>query len=143
MLHELFDKQPPVRKPSPISPQVEAGLVEDFGSFGWLRNDRDRAVMLEIRHANANITAFSYALLESATFNPSTGIELNFSGSTVLVVGSNLNTEVAPTARLFEGLIQHRVRWIQEADETPICESLETNVVIDEVKVNSSHGNAK
>ena len=135
MLHELFDKQPPRRKVSPISPEVGSGLVDDHGSFGWLRNDRDRAVMLEIRHATGEITAFSYPLLESAKFDPSQGITLNFSGTTVKLVGRNLNADFRPGVRLFEGLTRHRVLWVQEADETSTAESLETDVLVEDITV--------
>ena len=134
MLHELFDRQPPMRKPAAIPPDAGTGLVDDFGAFGWLRNERDRAVMLELRHANGGITALSYSWLESAEFNPSEGITLSFSGKTVILIGRNLNTVCRPGVRLFEELTRHRVLWIREADEDASAGSLETDVVVDEVK---------
>ena len=135
MLHELFDKQPPRRTVVPPPSDAGPAPVEDLGSFGWLRNERDRVTMLEIRHANGDITAFSYPLLESAKFNPSTGITLNFSGTTMTIAGRNLNSEIRQNVRLFEGVTRHRVAWIQEADEPTLEESLETDVVIEEVKI--------
>ncbi len=133
MLHELFDRQPPIRKPAAITSDAGTGLVDDLGAFGWLRNERDRAVMLELRHANGGITAISYSWLESAEFNPSEGITLSFSGKTVNLTGRNLNVESRPGVRLFEGLTRHRVLWIREADEAESAGSLETDVVVDEV----------
>jgi hypothetical protein len=134
MLHELFDKQPPRRKAVPPPFDPGPALVDDLGSFGWLRNERDRAVMLEIRHANGDITAFSYPLLESARFNPSTGITLIFSGVTVTITGRNLNSETRSDVRFFEGIMRHRVLWIQEADGPTVMQASETAVIIEEVK---------
>jgi len=135
MIHELFDKQPPVRRVSSVSTEAGAGLFDNLDSFGWLRNERDRAVMLEVRRADGEIMAFSYAWMETAKFNPSHGITLNFSGTSVTLIGRNLNSEVRPAIRLFEGLVRHRVVWLQEADETTIAESSETDVVIEAVKI--------
>ena len=135
MLHELFDRQPPMRKPAAILPEAVSGLVDDLGAFGWLRSERDRAVMLELRHANGGITALSYSWLESAEFNPSEGITLSFSGKTVKLIGRNLNIECRPGVRLFEGLTRHRVLWIREADEDASAGALETEVVVDRLNV--------
>ena len=135
MLHELFDRQPPMRKPAAITAVAVSELVDDLGAFGWLRNERDRAVMLELRQANGSITAVTYSWLESAEYNPSEGITLSFSGKTVTVIGRNLNAECRPGVRLFEGLTRHRVLWIREADEDASAGSLETDVVVDQVKV--------
>ena len=43
--------------------------MEDLQSFGWLRGVRDRAIMLELRHLNGNITCYGYAWLEKAEFD--------------------------------------------------------------------------
>ena len=135
MFDDIFDQQPPRRKPAPPLPVSDSEMVDDLGSFGWLRSGRERAIMLEVRHKNGQITAHSYGWLESAEFNPSEGISLNFSGKTVKLIGRNLNVECRPDVRLFEGLLRHRVPWIQEADEPTLAESLESCVVIEEVTV--------
>jgi hypothetical protein len=118
---------------SSASPEVEA--ADDFGAFGWLRGVQDRAIMLEIRHKDGRVTAKGYSWLQSADFDPSSGITLNFSGETVTIVGRNLNSESRPNVRLFAGILRHRVPWIQEADGPTAHEAAKDAVVIEEVKV--------
>ena len=89
--------------------------TDDLGSFGWLRGMRERAVMLELRHKTGNVTAIAYAMIEKLEFNPSEGITLHALGQKFRIQGRNLNGEVRPNVRLFEGLTRHRVPWIQEA----------------------------
>lgn len=113
----------------------ESDGLEDYGSFGWLRGIRDRAIMLEIRHKDGKISAFGYALLDSAEFDPSEGIVLRFSGKTVKIVGRNLNGEVRPSIRLFDGIVRHRVPWIQEADGSSTLQVPQKATVIEEVKI--------
>jgi hypothetical protein len=76
-----------------------------------------------------------YSWLQSAEFDPSSGITLNFSGETVTIKGRNLNTEARPNVRLFAGILRHRVPWIQEADGAAVIEAAKDAVVIEEVRV--------
>ena len=135
MYDDLFDKKPTRRKT--VEPPVETDNQEldDLGSFGWLRGVRDRAIMLEIRHKDGRITANSYAWLESAEFDPSEGITLNFSGKKIKLIGRNLNTESRPNVRLYNGILRHRVPWILEADGPMAMEAAKTAVIIEEVKI--------
>ncbi len=96
----------------------EADPPDDLGSFGWLRGVKDRALMLELRKRNGNITAVGYAWLEKAEFDPSDGITLYVSGQQYRIRGRNLNADLGGRARLFQGILRHRVPWIQEADES-------------------------
>lgn len=98
-------------------PPVEVEPMDDVGAFGWLRGIRDRAVMLELLLKDGSITAFGYHLLERADFNPSDGITLHFGRTVVKIIGSNLNAESPRGARLFTGIVRHRVPWIREMDE--------------------------
>lgn len=91
--------------------------------------------MLEIRHKDGRITAKGYSWLQSAEFDPSTGITLNFSGETVTIKGRNLGAEARPNIRLFAGILRHRVPWIQEADGPTVLEAVKDAVVIEEVKI--------
>ena len=104
---------------NPVSSQVEQleedEGEEDFNAFGWLRGIRDRAIMLQLRKRDGNIVAPSYSLLERAEFDPSEGITLHFAGQKVVIRGQNLNQEIRPSIRLFEGIARHRVPWIQES----------------------------
>ncbi|HQU43983.1 MAG TPA: hypothetical protein PK867_14285 [Pirellulales bacterium] len=135
MLNDLFDAQPARRMVAPASPEPAARLIESCGAFGWLANERDRAVMIEFRHENGDSTALAYPLLESVKFNPSSGITLSFSGTTVKISGTNLNAEVRPGLRLFECITRHRVAWVQEMDDAKNAESSATQPTIDEISI--------
>ena len=108
---------------------------DNLGAFGWLRGIRDRAIMLEVRKKDGNILAFGYAWLERAEFDPSEGITLKFTGQTVKIVGRNLNAVAKNNARLFDGIVRHRVPWIQEAGEPEHMEAPREATVIEEVVV--------
>lgn len=97
---------------------AETDPTDDLGAFGWLRGIRDRAIMLQLRKKDGNIDAPSYGLLERAEFDPSEGITLHFVGQKIRIRGRNLNKEIRPSIRLFEGITRHRVPWLQEAGET-------------------------
>lgn len=135
MPNDLFDAQPAKLGPPAVLPEPAAKLMASCGAFGWLANERDRAVMIEFRHANGDITALAYPLLESVKFNPSSGITLNFSGATVKITGTNLNSEVQPGSRLFEAITRHRVVWVQEMDGSGQSDSATAEPVIDEISI--------
>ena len=116
------------------APTAEEHPDDDLGAFGWLRGVRDRAIMLEIRHKDGRITAKGYSWLQSADFDPSDGITLNFSGEKITIAGRNLNAEARPNVRLFAGILRHRVPWIQEASEPAVLEAAKDAVVIEQVK---------
>jgi hypothetical protein len=123
----------PRRKESGVAATTEGDAVEDYGAFGWLRGVQDRAVMLEIRHKDGRITGKGYSWLQSAEFDPSTGIVLDFSGEKITIVGRNLNAEARPNIRLFAGILRHRVPWIQEADGPAVLQADKDAVVIEAV----------
>ena len=112
----------------------EAPVVDDIGSFGWLRGIRDRALMLEIRLKDGSIEAFPYSWLERARFDPTEGVTLTFGGCQVHIHGRNLNAEVRPSLRLFEGITRHRVPWLRVADQAESMEMDEKRTVIDGVE---------
>jgi hypothetical protein len=128
-LHRLVAKQ----QPAPRGHDDE--LADDLGVFGWLRGVRDRAVMLELRRKNRSITALSYVLLERAEFDPSNGITLKFGGTTVRITGRNLNRQPAPHVRLFDGLVRHRVPWLQESSGAGLMEAGRDATVIERVEI--------
>jgi hypothetical protein len=113
----------------------EAEGFDDFGSFGWLRGTRDRAIMLELRRRDGSVTAFGYAWLKKATFDPSGDIVLDFSGETVKITGRNLNAEAKANVRLLSGIARHRVPWIQEADQATEMEAPNSATVIEGIDV--------
>jgi hypothetical protein len=109
--------------------------IEDLVAFGWLRGVQERAIMLEIRHKDGRVTAKGYSWLQSAEFDPSTGITLNFSGEKVTIAGRNLNAEARPNVRLFAGILRHRVPWIQEADGATVLQAAKVAVLVEEVRM--------
>lgn len=109
--------------------------MDDLQSFGWLRGVRDRAIMLELRHRNGNITCFGNAWLEKAEFDPSEGITLHFGGKTVRIVGQQLNHMVRPNISLFAGIVRHKVPWIREAEFGDAASSPNNATIIDDIQV--------
>jgi hypothetical protein len=94
------------------------------GVFGFLRGVKERATMLELRLKTGDSVALSYSWLDKASYNPSTGITLQFSGITVQIEGRLLNNKRQGNQSLYEGLIRQRISWIEEADQaqTLICQ---------------------
>lgn len=135
MLDDILNPPPNRRKESSIPSESESDATDDLGAFGWLRGVRERSLMLEVRHKDGKITAWGYSWLESAEFDPSVGITLNFSGKTIKLTGRNLNSAVRPNVRLFAGLLRHRVPWVQEADEPAVMETTQDAVIIERVKI--------
>jgi hypothetical protein len=108
---------------------------DNLVAFGWLRGIRDRAIMLELRHKDGRITSLGYAWMERAEFDPSDGIILQFGGRTIKITGRNLNSDIRPNVRLFNGILRHRVSWVQEADGATQLESPKNAVVIELIEM--------
>lgn len=96
----------------------EGGLDahDDLGCFGWLRGGRDRAVSLVLHKKSGSSLALSYGFIERIEFDPSDGITITAGRTTARIQGRNLNGEIRPTVRLFEGLTRCRVPWVREVD---------------------------
>lgn len=114
--------------------RTEAEMLDDLGVFGWLRGIRDRAIMLELRKKDGNVMAVGYAWLERAEFDPSVGITLHLVGKTIRIKGRNLNTELRPNVRLFQGIARHRVPWIQEADGPTTMDAQGKGTLIEKIE---------
>ena len=111
----------------------EAETADDLGAFGWLRG-RDRAIMLELRKKNGNIVAVGYSWLERVEFDPSEGITLHVGGQRIRIKGRNLNGEVRPNVRLFQGITRHKVPFIQEADEPAALQAGKSVTIIEKIE---------
>ncbi len=111
----------------------EPETADDLGAFGWLRG-RDRAIMLELRKKNGNVLAIGYSWLERVEFDPSEGITLHLVGQKIRIKGRNLNSEVRPNVRLFQGITRHKVPWVQEADEPTALQSGKTATVVERIE---------
>lgn len=108
--------------------------TEDLGAFGWLRGPRERSLMLELRKKNGNLVAIAYGFIDRVEFDPGEGITLYCGRQVVRIKGRNLNSEIRPQVRLFQGITRHRVPWITEADQPRMLEARENSVVITEVE---------
>lgn len=119
---------------APVS-QESTEAAEDYGAFGLLRGVRERALMLELRMKDGSSTAFSYAYLVKATYEPSEGITLHFGGSTVTIVGTHLGKEVLSGLTVFGALLRQRVPWLQEADQAASLQAEKASIIIDEIRI--------
>lgn len=72
--------------------------------------------------------------MERVAFDPSEGITISAAGQKIRVKGRNLNAEVSPSVRLFEGITRHRVPWIREADRSGGIQAGECDTVIDAIE---------
>jgi len=115
--------------------EEEQGAIDNCGAFGCLRGVRERAIMLELRRKNGSVTALGYSWLERVDFDPSTGIVLRFAGGKVTIRGRNLQAEIRPHLRLLDGLLRHRIVWIQEADEPSLLRADRHATVVERIEV--------
>lgn len=112
----------------------EEDRIDDYQAFGWLRGLRDRAAMIQLRKRTGNILAVPYGWLEEVDFDPSLGITLITHKRRIVIRGRNLNAEIRPNIRLFDGIARQRVVWVREnelsdlaaAADMPIITSLDT-----------------
>ena len=132
---EALDRELPQMRMLREQHSEEATAETDLGAFGWLRGQRERAVMLELRYCDGNIEGLCYAWLERAKFDPSEGITLYLIGKTVKITGSNLNAEIRPNVRLFSGILRHRVPWIQEANQATAMRAAKDATVVERIEV--------
>jgi hypothetical protein len=133
MESDLLDRHLPSRSVVPLRESEDQPA--DLGAFGCLRGVRDRALMLELRRKDGSVTAFPYAWLERADFDPSQGITLRFGPQKVQIAGRNLNTDLRQSACLFAGIVRHRVPWIQEAERPAAMGADWEAVVIEAISV--------
>lgn len=119
---------------SPAVDEDQESIIENWG-FGWLRGMRETAIMLEVRHRDGRLSAFNYATLDRAEFDPSAGITLHFGAKTVKIIGRNLNAEARQNVRLFNGLLRRRIPWIQVADEPTALKAPKGTTIIEDVEV--------
>ncbi|MFN0007206.1 MAG: hypothetical protein ACKVXR_04800 [Planctomycetota bacterium] len=114
--------------------EPEADPLDDLGCFGWLRGIRDRAAMLELRKKTGTILAIGYGWLERAAFDPSDGITLHLPAHKILIRGKNLNAELRPMLRLFEGIAKHRVAWVRESSRADRIAATDSPCVIESIE---------
>lgn len=104
------------------------------GVCGLLRGIKESSKMLELRLKSGNAIALNYGWLDKAEYNPSSGITLHFGTSTVQVIGKGLNSPLQTTLSLFEGLLRHRITWIQESGQSEAMTS-QTSVLVTAIRI--------
>ena len=109
-LKELRSPPRDKSKDQPAEPMAEDEEAGDGESFSTLSADRQQKIMLELRFKDGNARAFPYNFMAGMAFNPSKGIEIDFTGYNVAIEGRNLRP-------LFSGLVAQRVAYVQEMDE--------------------------
>jgi len=119
---------------SELSHISEMETLDDLGAFGWLRGFRERAAMLELRKKTGNILAIPYGWIERAEFDPSEGITLYTCGKIITIRGRNLNSDIRPHIRLFQGIAQHRVLWIQESEQSASLQAAKDATVVEQIQ---------
>jgi hypothetical protein len=107
-----------MERPDAPEPDALADAADDLGCFGHLRGQRDRAIMLELRRRTGDVLAIAYGYIDRIAFDPSEGITIHAGGQSIRIRGTNLNAEVRPNVRLFEGLLRHRIAWVRESRQT-------------------------
>lgn len=116
LLHSLGLKGALAGRTNPrFQEQLDDQPVDDYVAFGWLRGIKDRAVMLQLRRRTGDVLALPYAGLEEIALDPSGAITLVARQRRIQIRGRNLNAEVRPNIRLFDGITRQRVTWVQEA----------------------------
>lgn len=106
---------------------------EERRAFGWLRGQQERAIMLELRRRDGSSLAVGYNWLEKAEFDPANGIVLVVGEATIRVRGQNLNSELRPNVRLYEGITRHRVPWIREASQIDILTAQRGETLVERI----------
>lgn len=114
----------------PDAPAENGEDAESFGSFGFIRGVRDRAIALELRQKTGRILAVNYAFIGKFEFDPAIGITLHCGNQLIRIKGRNLNGEIRPNVRLFQGITRFRVPWIQEAERAISIQASKDAVVV-------------
>ena len=95
---------------APLTAADEPGDEPGKDPFSVLSADRMQKVMCEFRLKTGNAVALAYSYLVKAEFDPSSGIDLDFSAHKVRLTGKNL-------APVFAGLVTQRVAVVTEMDD--------------------------
>ncbi|GJM45213.1 MAG: hypothetical protein DHS20C21_20550 [Gemmatimonadota bacterium] len=100
-------------KVHPISGEVEC--------FGIAKANRMAPAMLVLKQKNGNQKALMYSYLVEINFDPSEGIVMKYVSHSVTIKGRHLGA-------IFERLVEHRISWMQEVEESAIVDETATAV---------------
>jgi hypothetical protein len=110
---------------------------EDLASYGLLRGNKERALMLNFRLLDGTQDAFPFTLLERILYSPGVGITLRFVGVLVTIEGQNLAARPPSSVGLLDGLHRHRVPWIAETDMFHEAAKPQSGIVVTKIHINT------
>lgn len=108
---------------------IDGENVQDEGSFGLLRGQRDRALMVELRKKDGSVLAIPYTMIEQLRYGASEGITIRVGGREIRIAGRQLNSDQRPG--LFNALARHRVVWISENDRAEVIAAEASTVAVE------------
>src|SRR5262245_55741641 len=101
-----------------------------YAAFGLANYFGEVIGMLRLRFSDDSWRAFPYYGLGMMSYDPASGIELNFHTTVVRIRGRNLFL-------LFTHLGDHAVRWCWEADRAACLQTVETDPLIERIELGS------
>lgn len=88
--------------------------VEEHPCYGTIRQNRERAVMLELRKRDGTIFAIPYQRIDQIQYSPSDGIRMLVNGIEIKITGQCLNSSGGGSASILNALVRQRLAWIAE-----------------------------
>ncbi|MGL6075441.1 MAG: hypothetical protein ACRC8S_14900 [Fimbriiglobus sp.] len=123
------------RRPSVLPVPEDTDACDDLASYGLLRGNKERSLMLNFRLLDGTQDAFPLTLLERILYDPSFGITLRFVGVLVLIEGVNLAMQPPSSVGLLDGLHRHRVPWIAEVDALHNAAKPQAGIVVTKIRI--------
>ena len=115
----------------PVNPVADA--PDAYSAFGLSNYYGEVLTMLRLRFHDDTWRALPYYGLAAMSYDPTLGIELVFSSTTVRLHGRNLFP-------LFTMIGDQSVRWVWEADRANSLQVSESNTVIDRIEFGVGNG---
>lgn len=79
---------------------------------------------------DGSLTAIGYAWIERVDFDPDEGVTIHALGRKLRITGHNLNAEVRLAVRLYQGIVRHRVGWVEERMHDAGMEAIANETII-------------
>jgi hypothetical protein len=118
---------------TPVEDDPDA--CDDLASYGLLRGNKERTLMLDFRLLDGTRDAYPLTLLERVLYEPSSGITLRFVGVLVTIEGHNLAVRPPSSVGLLDGLHRHRVAWIAEVDAFQVGAQSRDGIVVTKIRI--------
>jgi hypothetical protein len=117
MSNDLQIPKPPTLQSMPEL-GYQAYVAETFGEI---------VQTVTFRLKDGNQFATPYHWLSELSYDPSTGIRLHFTDTTIQISGRNLETA-------FALLCEYKIRWLQEADRPTSLRLSDSAIVVDSIR---------